>query len=505
MKTLGNLIETGTFDNITARYTSLENMPQLFYRNLEGDNMLATQEFAGRVRAIETPIKLVEINTDYYILKNVPYISDLITNPTNWMFGAKSASGGQGPNYAIKILTAEYIKDYTKDNIVHTNCCKIRINPIRESINTTVSNLIEGESVYLMSFLASGIYLKGLQESTLPAFPASGNANNWNGQVNAVGASWKCSDGTYRALVGGYAANLPAGQRYIMKLFSTRDRMGDWTNLTGDNTISCFNHLIPTGYVGFTQTQQAIKHPYKENNYLMALGLFNSSGNVTKIVILEFDEYFTKTRLINVTLDYSFSLGLSAFGYGISFAYYKGSFLLSFQDGTHLTGKRVILKSKWLDGTYSLHSTMFDFTAQPYLLQHGSLLGESVPNSSLFVFNNELYGFVAGQPKGGFLSSKLEYLLMKYDDSNKEWNIVKGPILIALHGDDNNYPEYTGLSYKESGSYGGWAKSHIGQINLHYVENNKLWIGYCAKGYMLASGGYYHSTVGYIDLKKVIQ
>jgi hypothetical protein len=135
---------------------------------------------------------------------------------------------------------------------VHTNCCKIRINPIRESINTTVSNLIEGESVYLMSFLASGIYLKGLQESTLPAFPASGNANNWNGQVNAVGASWKCSDGTYRALVGGYAANLPAGQRYIMKLFSTRDRMGDWTNLTGDNTISCFNHLIPTGYVGFT-------------------------------------------------------------------------------------------------------------------------------------------------------------------------------------------------------------------------------------------------------------
>jgi hypothetical protein len=39
---------------------------------------------------------------------------------------------------------------------------------------------------------------------------------------------------------------------------------------------------------------------------------------------------------------------------------------------------------------------MFDFTAQPYLLQHGSLLGESVPNSSLFVFNNELYGFVAG-------------------------------------------------------------------------------------------------------------
>jgi hypothetical protein len=93
---------------------------------------------------------------------------------------------------------------------------------------------------------------------------------------------------------------------------------------------------------------------------------------------------------------------------------------------------------------------------------------------------------------------------MKYDDSNKEWNIVKGPILIALHGDDNNYPEYTGLSYKESGSYGGWAKSHIGQINLHYVENNKLWIGYCAKGYMLASGGYYHSTVGYIDLKKVI-
>jgi hypothetical protein len=56
--------------------------------------MLATQEFAGRVRAIETPIKLVEINTDYYILKNVPYISDLITNPTNWMFGAKSASGG---------------------------------------------------------------------------------------------------------------------------------------------------------------------------------------------------------------------------------------------------------------------------------------------------------------------------------------------------------------------------------------------------------------------------
>ena len=38
----------------------LDLLPQLFYRNLEGDNMLATEDFEGRVRPTETPIILID-------------------------------------------------------------------------------------------------------------------------------------------------------------------------------------------------------------------------------------------------------------------------------------------------------------------------------------------------------------------------------------------------------------------------------------------------------------
>lgn len=485
--------------------TSLDMIPQLFYRNLEGDNMLATREFGGRVRARETPIKIVDIDGAYYILSNMPYIRDLVDNPTNWMFGLKSADVGQGINYAIKILTSEYIGNYVMGEVTHTDCCKITINSTLEPNNTTLDNLVLGESAYILSFLAGGLYLKGLQVGTGPAFVASGNTARWDGEINAVAASWKCSDGTYRAIIGGYAASLPNGLKYPMKLMSATDRLGEWTLLSDDTTDTLFNELIPDGFVGYSQAQQVISHPYKKGMYLMFIGLATTAGTITKYAILEFDEYVSKKRMIDINLDYTPDLFYSTYGYGVSIAFYKGNFLVCIHDGTHKTGKRVVLKSKWLDGDYTIHSTMFDFSTQDYLSQHGSLFGESIPNSSLFVFNNELYAFVAGQPKGGFLSAKLEYHLLKYNDAENEWHIIKGPVIIALHGDDNNYPEYPAIANQEEGAYGGWAKSHMGQINLHYVEDNKLWIGYSAQGWKLAGwGGLYHSTIGYIDLDKAL-
>lgn len=485
--------------------TSLDMMPQLFYRNLEGDNMLATREFAGRVRAIETPIKFIGKDGDYYILANMPYIKGLVEKPTDWLFGTKSASHWQGINYSIKILTAEYIDDFIIGEITYTNCCKISLNSIIESGNTTLSLLTVGESVYILSFLAGGLYLKGLQVGTEPAFVASGDTARWDGQIVAANASWKCSDGTYRAIIGGYAASLSDGLKFPMKLMSATDRLGEWTLLSDDTTDTLFNELIPDGFVGYSQPQQVISHPYKKGMYLMFIGLTTAAGTITKHAILEFDEYVSKKRMIDINLDYTPDLSYSAKGYGISIAFYKGNFLVCIHDGTHITGKRVVLKSKWLDGDYTIHSTMYDFSTQDYLLQYGSLFGRSVPNSSLFVFNNELYAFVAGDSNGGFLSSKLEYHLLKYNDAENEWHIIKGPVIIALHGDDNNYLEYPAIANKEEGSTGGWGKSHIGQVNPHYVEDNKLWIGYSAKGYKFAVGSAYHSTIGYIDLSKALK
>lgn len=52
-------------DNHIFRHASLANMKQAMYRNLEGDNMLPTADYAGRIRPIQTPITLISSDDGY--------------------------------------------------------------------------------------------------------------------------------------------------------------------------------------------------------------------------------------------------------------------------------------------------------------------------------------------------------------------------------------------------------------------------------------------------------
>ena len=186
--------------------------------------------------------------------------------------------------------------------------------------------------------------------------------------------------------------------------------------------------------------------------------------------------------------------------------------MLCVQDGTHNTGKRVLLKSKWIEGPYVYHSTIYDFTTDLELQQSGSVIG-SIANSFIYVFNNELYCLTSGEGVGAKsgLAAKHQYYLWKFEDSTNEWVFVKGPVILALHGDDANYPEYPGISKFEGGPEvtvtGGWGKAHIGQVNFHYIEGSKLWIGYSGKGWrnVIYPQSAYHATVGYIDLEKALK
>ena len=274
-KTIQDQIEEG----VSA---SLANMKQLYYRNLEGDNMLATGEFPGRVRPIETPMKFIEKNGDDYYIANMPYVRGLIERPTDWMFGFCKADNTKSINSSIKILTAEYVGTRTVGDVDYTNCCKITLN-IESDITTD-----NAEVCFICSFLAGGLNLQW--DCT---FEASGITTRWDGQILSVPASWKCSDGTYRCIVCGWGASLELGKQYTTKVFSASDRFGTWNNIGTDALEGFFDDILPSGYVGYSPAQQVINHPNKPGMFLMFIGLCDSSGAITKHTIIEFNEYLT--------------------------------------------------------------------------------------------------------------------------------------------------------------------------------------------------------------------
>lgn len=480
---------------------SLDSISQLFYRNLEGDNMLATEEFVGRVRPIETPITLIAVDSDFYILANMPYVKSLIDNPTDWMFGFYLDNYTKTINSSIKILSAQYIGSYDIEDTTYTNCCKITLNK--------PSECPVGRRAFICSFLANGLVL-----NWDCAFKASGSnvTTRWDSQIPCCGASWKNSDGTYSALVSGNKG--PTNYSFVTKLFKASDRFGNWICDTVDDNIDIFSDIFPEGIVGQTQHPQTIKHPTKEGNFLYFNSFQDSSGARALNAIVEFNEDLSYKKLIVPSINYTPAIGLSQWGYGNSMCFYKGQYLISFQDGTHNTGKRIILKSKWLEGEYSLHSTIFDYSSDISLQQKGSVVGASIANSALFVFNNELYCILSGQGLDlkSSTAAKIQAYLMKFNDSDSSWSEVRGPVILGLHGDNDNYPEYPGISRHEydispwGTEFGGWAKGHLGQVNFHYIEGSKMWIGYSGKGWgnVAPPNNAYHATIGYIDLNKAL-
>ena len=193
----------------------------------------------------------------------------------------------------------------------------------------------------------------------------------------------------------------------------------------------------------------------------------------------------------------------------LGFITYKGKYFISFHDGTHTTGKRVVLSSKKLEGPYVLDSIVFDLSVEYEYKQPGSMIGNSIANSTLYVYNNELYHFTSGEGVNTESGNqwKHECFLFKYDDQ-KKWNFVKGPVVLSLHGDKDNYPEISSwIGYSVPSNQhesGGWGSAHLGQMNFFEVEENKLWMAYGSSGWGQHALVSYQVTIGYINLAKAL-
>lgn len=494
----------------------LDLLPQLFYRNLEGDNMLATEDFEGQVRPTETPITLIDWNyaNNTIIVANMPHIGELMKNPDEWMIGyAKYPSESNTSislNSSIRILNIEYLGEYNS----YTNCYRLTLK--KSFTNVAPTAHLVGQRMFVCSFLANGMELKWE-----PAFKSTMINGDWNRMVTSVGSIFKHSDGTYRAIVGGYTAfdssgtTLPFYRRYTMKLYKSDTRFGTWTNQGNNLLEGIFDDVLPSGSFGYGNAAQTIPHPTKKGSYLMFIGLYNNDTNTSsttalhKFGIIEFDENLQHKRVIEITHDYTPTIGINVFGYGTSIAYYKGKYFISFHDGSPNTGKRVILSSKKLEGPYSLDSVVFDWSAEYEYKQPGSMIGNSIANSTLYVYNNELYHFTSGEGVNTASGNqwKHECFLFKYDDEGN-WNFVKGPVVLSLHGDKDNYPEISSwIGYSVPSAQhesGGWGSAHLGQMNFFEVEGNKLWMAYGTSGWGQHALVSYQVTIGYINLAKAL-
>jgi hypothetical protein len=338
----GKVLNDDINTSIEIGYKSLDNLKQMMYRNLEGDNMLATIDYLGRKKPIETPIILIAKTSLTYTLANVPYINDILINPENWLMYNISLHGN--PDLAIKITSAEYVGTIDDND----NCCIFVLNG---SLDASVD-----ARMGLFSFKASGINIR-----YSPAFPNTGTIKS-----TGCGFMWKhSSNGKYYSL--NTMIYFSDDHKIKLKLHTTTDRMdGVWTPVI-DNEISDFVDVLGVDYVGSTTPMNTTKVPGKDNIYIAAVGLrstnliINTYGTVFEIGILEFNEDLTYKKLYKVKTTYDFIYGLNSNGYGISMAYYKGKYYISFHDGEFNTGKRIVIVGDTLYGEFKYHSTILEY------------------------------------------------------------------------------------------------------------------------------------------------
>ena len=471
---------------------SLSNLKQRFYRNLEGDNLLPLVDYEGRTRPVGTAMEMVdkitENGTTFYIVANMPYIKDLLQNPTNWLIFADTTSSDYLPTNgwteytftAVKILTSQYIGNYE----AFTNCCKFSTNtPIIHKLSTTLGI---GDKIFVMSFKAYGSNIRADV-----AFPINGSGDVWNKSQTLCSFIFKHSDGTFRSLVLGANNTRSLLTMNTSKLMKADNPMTGAWELVFNNDDSDIQSVIPSPYVGHAGITGIFKKTGSDSMYISAIGLFETPINVNKIGLFEFNEDFTYKKIILVDLSgYTFENGLGTQGFGISYVNYKGKHLISLMDGMHNSGKRVILMSDNYEGVYSLHSTVYDWS-NAWMKASGSMFHNSIANCSLFVYNNDLYHFTSGEPSdvATGLSSKHQSYLWKYDDAKNTWNPIVLPWLIALHGNPTNYPELTGAG-----------QAHLGSVCPCFVDGNKLWLAMQIRDFVG-----YKGTVGYIDLNEALK
>lgn len=470
---------------------SLSNLKQLFYRNLEGDNLLPLVDYSGRTRPIGTAMEMVdkveENGTTYYIVANVPYITDLLQNPTNWLIFADTtgsdylASDGWAEYTftAVKILTAEYLGDYETS----TNCYKFStITPIIHKLSTTLGI---GDKMFVFTFKSYGINIR-----PDAAFPPNATAGSWNLSHTHTVAFFKHSDGYYIALVNGKNNTMATWKNKWFKC-DGNPMTDTWEQLYEGNDCDIVG-LLPSPYTNMCEATGIFKKPGRDGVYITAFAIGTSQYSMSAIALFEYSEDLTHKKFTVLDISgYTFNLSMSQLGYGVSYVFYKGKHLISVIDGNHNTGKGIVLMSDNIEGVYSHHSTVYDWS-EAWMKANGSIFKSSIAGWGLFVYNDSLYAFTSGESGEAAtgLAAKHQGNLWKYDDAKNTWQPEITPCLMATHGNPSNY---SGLT--------GYAQAHIGASSPLFVEGNKLWFAY--KGRNI--GVNYTGSVAYIDLNEALK
>ena len=428
-------------------------------RNYEQNNLLGSTE--------ETPMYLVESGTDgdgqWYIVRNMPYNSNLIEEPNAWALWSMTVTG-QPDTASRRITKASYLGTYN----IYSNCCKLWTY-------SAISGAVAGHQMALIRPRSKYIYTKDTID-----FPR--NTGSWNATTTGVTGFFKRStDGKYCMIVDGYnsGSSVPKTKHH---LFSASDIMGTWTDETGPASGDMFAGHYPSGYYGFNPLTSIVAIPTEPGYYVTVCAFANITGGNEILGMIKFNDTFTDISTFIVTMGDEPELQWEFYQ---SLAYWKGKWYITRQDGTYNTGKRKVFVADTYDGTYNYHSTIVDLST----LSDRSMLTRSFGGGCLQVLNNKLFFVSSGEGYSQYSGNQYnhEAFLWYYNEDTKEWEAWAHPLITAKHG--------TGFN-PNSPYYWTWAYDHLGVISSFYEENNKLFFAVP----MCGGADTYQCTCGYIDL-----
>jgi len=302
------------------------------------------------------------------------------------------------------------------------------------------------------------------------------NTGSWNYTftVGAAGIFKRHTDSKYCTIVSGYnsGSSVPRVKHH---LFTATDPLGTWTDETGASSGDMFSGHYPPGYYGFNTITNCIPVPGEENYYVSAVGFFNSGGSIVAFGVLKYNDTFTDITSWVLDRDYTPTIG---YLYFYSINYCQGKWYYSIHDGTGNTGRRIVLVSNSLDGTYTYHSTVFDFAEMKDL----SMQKNAVGYGGLQVIDDTLYFTASGEGYNSYSGNyrNHEIFLFKYIEAEKIWIPVSYPFFNAKHGTGFGFPS--------------WAYDHGGGLSSFYEENDKLYFVYA----MCAGKDTYQATTGWM-------
>lgn len=450
-------------------------------KNLEADNTLATEDWVGRVRPIQTQMVLVNSIGSEYIIANMPFVQDLISNPTNWMFWDLTKS--PSPDYAKRCIAIEYVGTSGS----YSNCYKVTTD------GEISINVGSNDSFAMFSFLA----YYNRNASVLFPYNRSSSSNFNYTMSSAPGYIWKANDGKYHGTVVGYnkSGYFPDPKRFHNHHVIADDMFGPWVDQNNQIGDDMFAAALPSNRNSFNTVFSGGRVPGADGlHWVISSSYINAS--TSELCFIVFSEDMTYMRYIPINLDgYTFENQMEVY---ISACYLEGKYLLSVQDGTYYSGKRVVLQSDSLDGKFTYHSTVFDFSDKE-TFQPGNMftglptdpdgIPGSIANGFLVVYQKSLYFTSSGQSdyeeSGNYKNHEVN--LWKFDPINKTWRLVVAPCFIATHSGSEIGADYV------------WSKDHMGGFVIYPMDNEdgKIWFGISACN----GSDSYQGTIGYIDLK----